>query len=78
MAVTFLGYIDNPEEMLQGKRRSIFLCDSETDVSDLPTDEGISLPNGGKTAVPAAGSYAIVAGAGTRVLKSDETWGNLK
>jgi hypothetical protein len=77
MAVTFLGYLDGPDEMIQGgKRRCLFGCDGADDVATLPTSEGMTLA-GGKTAKPAPFSMALVAGVGTKVLKSDGTWGDL-
>lgn len=77
MAVTFLGYLDKPEEMLQGKRRCLFGCDSSSDVASLPTTTGYTMPSGGVTAKPAPFSMALVAGGTTQVLKSSGTWGDL-
>lgn len=78
MAVTFLGYIDTPEELIPGgKKRCLFGCDSSADAANLPTTAGFSLPSGGKTAVPAPFSYAIVKGDSPRVLDSTGSWGAL-
>lgn len=77
MAITFLGYIDTPEEHTGAKRRCLFGCDAAADVASLPTDAGFTLPDGGKTAVPASFSYALIPGSGAKVLKSDLTWGDL-
>ena len=77
MAVTFLGYIDNPEEMLSEKRRCLFLYDSDSDKSSLPTSEGLTLPNGSKTAKPAPGSFGIVIGGVTQAFKSTGAWADL-
>jgi hypothetical protein len=79
MGITFCGYIDHVEEQLVGTRRCIFLCDATTDITDLPTDQ-FTLPSGGKTAVPAPGSIAIVGGGGkTQFLSNGDTpaWGDL-
>ena len=57
MAITFLGYLDEPEEMISPKRRVLYGCDSTSDVSELPTDSGL---NG--TAAPAPWSIALVRG----------------
>lgn len=76
--VTFLGYLDEPEEMLPGgKRRCLFGCSSSDDVTYLPTTEGFTLPNGGKTAAPAPWSIALVRGGSTQVLGTDVAWGDL-
>jgi len=77
MAITFLGYIDSPEEMTGAKRRCLYGCDSEDDVANLPTTQGLTLPGGAKTAAPAPFSYALVPGSGAKVMKSDVTWGDL-
>ena len=77
MPITFMGYLDEPEEMLSGKRRLLLGCDSVSDVSDLPTNEGITLPTGGKTAAPAPWSIALVRGGDTQVLGADESWSSL-
>ena len=78
MAVTFLGYIDTPEELIpSGKKRCLFGCDSASDAANLPTTAGFSLPSGGKTAVPAPFSYAMVKGGGPLVLDSTGSWGAL-
>jgi hypothetical protein len=80
MGITFCGYIDNVEEQLVGKRRCLFLCDSAADVASLPTTSQFTLPSGGKTAVPAPGSIAIVGGGGATQFLSNATtpaWGNL-
>lgn len=75
--ITFLGYIDTPEEHTGSKRRCLFGCDSSADVSSLPTTEGFTLPDGGKTAVPAPFSYALVRGTGTLALGTDGEWSAL-
>ncbi len=73
MAITFMGYMDHPEEMTSPKRRVLYLCDSASDAANLPTDSGV---NG--TAAPAPGSMALVAGGGgTKVLLSTGSWGDL-
>ena len=46
--ITFMGYIDSPEELLGGKKRCLFGCDDSSDVSDLPTTAGLTLPVGKK------------------------------
>ena len=74
--VTFLGYLDVPEEMLSGKRRGLFGCDSSDDAAYLPTTEGMSIPSG-KTAAPAPWSIALVRGGSALVLGTDGTWGTL-
>jgi hypothetical protein len=75
--VTFLGYLDEPEEMLPGgKRRCLYGCASSDDVEYLPTETGLSLSNGGKTAAPADWSLALVAGGDTQVLIGG-SWGAL-
>jgi len=74
MAVTFLGYIDNPEEHTGPKRRCIFGCDSSDDITSLPTTAGMTLDDGGKTGVPAPFSYAIVTGGDVLVLNSSLEW----
>lgn len=78
MAITFLGYIDTKDEMLSGgKKRCLFGCDGAADIANLPTAAGLSLASGGKTAVPAPFSYAIVKGGGIKVLDSTGSWGTL-
>lgn len=78
MAVTFLGYLDTPEELIPGgKKRCLFGCDSSADAVNLPTTAGFSLPNGSKTAAPAPFSYAIVKGGAPLVLDSAGSWGAL-
>ncbi len=72
MAVTFLGYLDEPEEMLSPKRRVLYGCDSASDVEDLPTDEGLD-----GTAAPAPWSIALVRGGDTQILGADEAWASL-
>jgi hypothetical protein len=62
MAVKFLGYIDNVDEELGGKRRMLFGCASAADIADLPTTAGFELPSGSVTSVPADWSYALVQG----------------
>lgn len=78
MAITFLGYLDTPEEHIPGgKKRCLFGCDSAADVSSLPTSAGMTLPGGGKTAAPAPFSLAIVKGGSAQVLDSAGSWGAL-
>ena len=78
MAITFLGYLDAPEEHIHGgKKRCLFGCDSGADAADLPTTAGFALPVGGKTAAPAPFSYAIVKGGSPLVLDSTGSWGAL-
>ena len=74
--VVFLGYIDEPEELLSGKRRCLFGVASSDDVAYLPTDSGLTLPNGGKTAKPADWSLALVPGGDVQVLTGG-SWGAL-
>lgn len=75
--VVFLGYIDEPEELLSGgKRRCLFGVSSIDDVAYLPTDDGLTLPNGGKTAKPADWSIALVPGGNSQVLTGG-SWGAL-
>lgn len=76
--ITFLGYLDSPDEMISGgKKRILFLCDDSTAAASLPTTAGLEMASGAVTAKPAPGSMALVAGVGTKVLKSDGTWGDL-
>lgn len=78
MAITFLGYLDTPEEHIPGgKKRCLFGCDSASDAADLPVTEGLSLPGGGSTAVPAPFSYAFVRGGDALALDSAGSWGAL-
>ena len=77
MAITFLGYIDSPEEMINGKKRCLFGLDSAADAANLPTSTGFSLPSGGVTAKPAPWSYAKIKGGGIKVLDSTGSWGDL-
>ena len=78
MAITFLGYLDTPEEHITGgKKRCLFGCDSSSDVASLPTSAGLTLPSGGKTALPAPFSLAMVKGGSTQVLDSSGSWGAL-
>ena len=79
MAITFLGYLDGPEEHIPGgKKRCLFGCDSAADTAGLPTSEGLALPGGaGKTAKPAPFSYALVKGGDALVLDSTGSWGVL-
>lgn len=72
--VTFMGYIDSPEELLGGKRRCLFGCDDSSDTFNLPTTAGLTLPDGSVTAPPAPFSYALVRGGGVLALGSDGTW----
>ena len=75
--ITFLGYIDSPEELLGGKRRCLFGCDDSSDEANLPTTTGFTLPDGSVTAPPAPFSYALVRGGSALALGSDGTWGAL-
>lgn len=76
MAITFLGYLDTPEEHIPGgKKRCLFGCDGAADIADLPTAAGLALPGGGNTAAPAPFSYAVVKGGDTLVLDSAGSWG---
>ena len=68
MAITFLGCLDEPEEMTSPKRRLLLGCDSSSDTSDLPTDSF----NG--HGVPAPWSIALVRGGDTQILGTDGTW----
>ena len=78
MAITFLGYLDTPEEHISGgKKRCLFGCDSALDTASLPTTAGFSLPGGSRTAAPAPFSYAIVKGGTPLVLDSTGSWGAL-
>ncbi len=78
MAITFLGYIDTPEELISGgKKRCLFGCDSAADAASLPTTAGFTMANGGKTAAPAPFSYALVKGGSPLVLDSAGSWGAL-
>lgn len=73
--ITFLGYIDKPEEMLSGKRRAELLVDDTDTAASLPgIGESLELPDGSTTAKLAAGSRAIVLGAGVKWLASDDSW----
>ena len=72
--ITFLGYIDSPEELLGGKKRCLFGCDDSSDTEDLPTTAGLTLADGSKTAAPAPFSYALVRGGDVLALGSDGTW----
>ena len=76
--ITFLGYIDKPEELLSGKRRCLFGCDDDTAAADLPTSTGLELANGGVTSAPAPWSMAYVRGGSTLVLGTDSTWSTLE
>lgn len=75
MAVKFLGYIDSIEEELEDKRRCLFGCET-TDLSDLPTTAGFTLPSGGVTSAPAAWSIALVGGGGVKYFNGT-SWGDL-
>ena len=78
MAITFLGYIDTPEELIPGgKKRCLFGCDSASDAASLPVTEGFTMANGSKTAAPAPFSYAAVKGGDPLVLDSTGSWGAL-
>ena len=78
MAITFLGYLDTPEEHIPGgKKRCLFGCDSAADAANLPTAQGFTLPNGSRTAAPAPFSYAVVKGGGPLVLNGTGSWGAL-
>lgn len=73
--ITFLGYIDKPEELLSGKRRLNLLADDATAAASLPgIGDTLELPNGGTTAPLAAGSRARVLGVGVKWLASDDSW----
>ena len=72
--ITFMGYFDSPEELLGGKKRCLFGCDSASDVTDLPASAGFTLPDGSKTAAPAPFSYALVRGGDVLALGSDGSW----
>ena len=72
--IAFMGYIDSPEELLGGKKRCLFGCDSDEDISDLPTTAGLTLADGSVTAPPAPFSYAMVRGGDVLTLGSDGTW----
>ena len=77
MAITFLGYIDNPDEELPlHGRRCLFGCDGEDDWEDLPTDEAFALPSGALTGVPAPWSIALTPGEKPQVLVG-EAWTEL-
>ena len=65
---------NTPEELLGGKRRCLFGCDSDADTGSLPTTAGFTLPDGSKTAAPAPFSYALVRGGDVLALGSDGTW----
>lgn len=76
--IRFLGYIDEPEELLDGgKRRCLFGCDSSSVAGNLPTNTGLELDNGSKTAAPAPWSLALVKGGDVLALGTDESWGAL-
>lgn len=77
MAITFLGYIDTPEEHTGAKRRCLFGCDSTEDMQNLPTTNGFALPDGSRTSVPAPWSYAMVRGGSVVALGADGNWGVL-
>ena len=78
MAITFLGYIDTPEEHVpNGKRRCLFGCDTAADTAGLPTTTGFSMADGSKTAAPAPFSYAMVKNGDALVLDSTGSWGAL-
>ncbi len=72
--ITFMGYIDSPEELLGGVRRCLFGCDDTSDAASLPTTAGLTLADGTKTAAPAPFSYALVRGGDVLALGSDGTW----
>ena len=77
MAITFLGYIDTPEELLGAKRRCLFGCDGAEDMEDLPVSRGMTLQDGSKTAAPAPFSYALVRGGDICALGTDGSWSAL-
>lgn len=78
MAITFLGYLDTPEEHVPGgKKRCLFGCDSASDAENLPVTAGLPLPNGSMTAAPAPFSYALVRGGDPLALDSAGSWGAL-
>ena len=73
--ITFAGYIDEPDELLQGERRVLCICDDDTASASLPgLGYNMELKNGGTTANFAAGSIALVRGGSTLVLGTDDTW----
>ena len=73
--ITFMGYLDHPNEMIpDGKRRILFLCDDSTAAASLPTTAGLELASGAVTAKPAPGSLAIVRGGDDLWLGTDGTW----
>lgn len=74
--ITFLGYLDGPEEMLSGKRRCLYLCDGESNTEDLPTTAGLETDSG-VSSVPAPGSIALVRGGDTLALGTDGSWAAL-
>ena len=75
--VRFLGYLDEPEELLRGVRRCLYGCDSADDAAYLPTESGMTLEDGSTTAVPAPWSIALVRGGDLLALGADGTWGTL-
>lgn len=75
--VRFLGYLDEPEELLRGARRCLYGCDSGDDAAYLPTTSGMTLEDGSTTAVPAPWSIALVRGGDMLALGADGTWGTL-
>ena len=78
MAIKFLGYLDSPDALsINGSRRCLFGCDDSSDVTDLPTTAGLTTDAGGKTAVPAPWSVALVPGGNVKVLDSTPEWVDL-
>ena len=75
--VRFLGYLDEPEELLRGVRRCLYGCDRADDAAYLPTASGMTLEDGSTTAAPAPWSIALVRGGDLLALGADGTWGTL-
>ncbi len=75
--VRFLGYLDEPEELLRGVRRCLYGCDSADAAAYLPTESGMTLEDGSTTAAPAPWSIALVRGGDLLALGADGTWGTL-
>lgn len=79
MAVTFLGYIDKPEEgLISGAtRRCLFGLDTAADASDLPTTGRFETETGCKTAAPAPWSVAVIAATGAKKYFNGTSWAEL-